>query len=280
MRLDSAAIRAGVRLEAHDTLGSTNREALGRAGGPLWITARRQTAGRGRRGRTWVSEPGNLHATLLLTDPGPAERAAELSFVAALAVRDAIVETAPGLGSRLKVKWPNDLLIDRDKFAGILIEGESAPGRPLSVAIGIGVNCLHHPSGTAYPATNLSAAGAAVSPDDLFAALSRTMLQRLAQWARGAGFPLIRADWLNHAVGMGEDVRVVLGERTLEGRFDRLDEAGHLVLRLRDGTARTIAAGDVFPFAALSDPHEAPGRPDAREKESATAQPPNEANTA
>src|SRR5229473_5485322 len=130
MDLAPGAAAAGVGLIACDTVGSTNAEALAyaRSGerGPLWITARRQTAGRGRRGRTWVSEPGNLYATLLLTDPGPAERAAELSFVAALAVRDAIVEMAPGLGSRLKVKWPNDLLIDRAKVAGILIEGESA----------------------------------------------------------------------------------------------------------------------------------------------------------
>jgi BirA family transcriptional regulator, biotin operon repressor / biotin---[acetyl-CoA-carboxylase] ligase len=253
MRLDPAAIGAGVRLDARDTLGSTNAEALARAGagepGPLWITAERQTAGRGRRGRSWVSEPGNLHATLLLTDPGPAERAAELSFVAALAAHDAIAETAPALGVRLKLKWPNDVLIDRAKVAGILIEGERAPGAPLAVVLGIGVNCRHHPAGTAYPATSLAAAGATVGADELFAALSRTMLHRLAQWARGTGFRSIRADWLARAVGLGEDIRVVLGGEVLEGRFERLTDAGHLALRARDGTERTVAAGDVFPLA-------------------------------
>src|SRR5215470_5893582 len=110
MELAPEAAAAGVGLIACETVGSTNAEALarGRAGerGPLWITARTQTAGRGRRGRTWVSEPGNLFATLLLTDPAPPERAAQLSFVAALAVHDAILASAPSLALRVAFKWP------------------------------------------------------------------------------------------------------------------------------------------------------------------------------
>src|SRR4029077_5586580 len=135
-------------LIACQTLGSTNAEALARAragaGGPLWITARTQTAGRGRRGRTGVSDPGNLYATLLLTDPAPPERAAQLSFVAALATHDAIAACAPALIRRLALKWPNDILLDGAKVAGILIEAEGA--RPLLVAVGIGINCRHHPA--------------------------------------------------------------------------------------------------------------------------------------
>src|SRR5690242_8444432 len=106
---------AGVRHKSYGTLGSTNAEALAlaRAGerGPLWISARSQTAGRGRRASTWVSPPGNLYATLLLTEPSAAETAPQLSFVAALGVHDAILECAGSLGPALKVKWPNDLLI-------------------------------------------------------------------------------------------------------------------------------------------------------------------------
>ena len=101
MQLDPTAQAAGVRLITHDTIGSTNAEALhlARAGerGPLWVVAKRQTAGRGRRGRAWVSEPGNLYASLLLTDPASPERCAELSFVAALALHDAIGGRIPGL---------------------------------------------------------------------------------------------------------------------------------------------------------------------------------------
>ena len=110
----------------------------------MWITAARQTAGRGRRGNAWVSEPGNLYASLLLTDAAPAAHLPELCFVVALAVRDALGSVAPELLSRLKLKWPNDLLLDGAKLAGILIEAESVGGKTITAA-GIGVNCVHHP---------------------------------------------------------------------------------------------------------------------------------------
>src|SRR5216683_1745087 len=128
MKLDPRATAAGMRLVAHEVLGSTNAEALSLARqgerGPLWIIAERQSAGRGRRGRSWVSAPGNLYASLLLTDPAPTEHWPELSFVAALAIHDAVVEAAAALKPLLAIKWPNDLLLSGKKFAGILIEGE------------------------------------------------------------------------------------------------------------------------------------------------------------
>jgi BirA family biotin operon repressor/biotin-[acetyl-CoA-carboxylase] ligase len=240
---------ASVRVVAHETIGSTNADALERARsgerGPLWITAKRQTAGRGRRGRTWVSEPGNLYATLLLTDAGPPERAAELSFVAALAVHDAVAGRIPGLGRRLALKWPNDLLIDGCKFAGILIEGE---GR--AVAIGIGVNCAHHPQDTTYPATDLAAAGVRASPDSVFAVLAPAMIGRIVQWNRGAGFAVIRDEWLRRAFGLGKTIRIALPEGKRDGRFETVDDAGRLVLRRADGVTETVTAGDVLPALA------------------------------
>jgi BirA family biotin operon repressor/biotin-[acetyl-CoA-carboxylase] ligase len=252
MQLHPVAIGAGVRLEALATTGSTNAEALARARagdpGPLWITAQRQTAGRGRRGRTWVSEPGNLYATLLLTDPSPVERAAELSFVAALAVHDAATQLAPDLAGRLALKWPNDVLVDGAKVAGILLESEGEAGRPLAVAVGIGVNCAHHPDATSYPATDLASSGVPMAPERLFAALSCAMVERLAQWNRARGFAAVRADWLARAAGVGDVIRVVAAERELEGRLETLNDAGHLVLRLSDGSFTAVPAGDVFPL--------------------------------
>jgi len=249
MELAPDAAAAGVGLIARETVGSTNSEALAhaRAGekGPLWVTARAQSAGRGRRGRTWISDPGNLYATLLLVDPAPPERAAELSFVAALATHDAIAACAPALGSRLAFKWPNDLLLDGAKLAGILIEAEGT--RPLMVAVGIGVNCRHHPAATEFPATDLVAAGAAVTVEELFRALSNAMLVRLRAWEEG--FASIRAAWLARAGGIGGELTVRLGARDLVGRFEALDPAGRLVLRLPDGSRETIAAGEVFPVA-------------------------------
>lgn len=257
MGLDPSAMQAGARITRYDTIGSTNAEALALAHrgerGPLWIVARRQTAGRGRRGRTWISDEGNLYATLLISEPAPPDRVAELSFVAALALADAVAELAPGLVRRLALKWPNDLLLDQRKLAGILIEGETI-NRRLAVAIGIGVNCAHHPTDTAYPATSLAAAGCAGTPDLVLTALSRTMVGRLMQWQRGNGFAAIRSDWLARAAQLGGEIRVVLGAEDCVGRFAGIDETGRLVLHGRDGTIRTIAAGDVWPSLAPGAP--------------------------
>ncbi len=238
---------AGVRHETYETLGSTNAEALARARsgerGALWISARTQDAGRGRRGSAWTSTPGNLFATLLLGDPSPPPLAPQLSFVAALALHDAVAECAAQVGPLLKVKWPNDLLLGGAKLAGILIEGESAPA--FAVVIGFGVNCATHPDNTPYPATDLAAAGALVGPASLLAALAQAMPRRLVQWARGDGFAGIRADWLKRAAGLGQDIRVRLPEREFSGRFEGLDDAGHLVVRGPAGLV-TVTAGEVF----------------------------------
>ena len=248
-----------IRRIAFETLGSTNAEALAhaRAGerGPLWVTAGRQTAGRGRRGNVWTSESGNLYASLLLTDPAPPAHLPELCFVVALGVRDATTAAAPRLAGVLKLKWPNDVLLDGAKLAGILIEAESQGGST-AVAAGIGVNCAHHPSGLAYPVTSLAAHGAAVTPDDLFQALSRAMIQRLAQWNRGSGFAGIRAEWLKHAAGIGGDIVVRLPDRELSGRFETLDRMGRLMLRLPAGKLEAITVGEVFgrPQDALARP--------------------------
>jgi len=239
-----------------DTIDSTNAEALRRARagarGPLWIVAREQTAGRGRRGRAWQSLPGNLYATLLLSDPAPAAMAPQLAFVAALALQDAAVAAAPALAARFALKWPNDLLCGARKIAGILIEGE---GTPLAVAVGIGANCRHHPQhrqgphqGTAFPATDLAAEGADVQAAALFDLVAAAMPVRLAQWNCGAGFAAIRRDWLARAHGLGHPIEVRLAERAMIGQFETIDDACRLMLRTRDGGLEAVAAGAVFPL--------------------------------
>jgi len=252
MRLAPPVRAAGVRLVTYDAIGSTNAAALARARrgerGPLWIVAERQTAGRGRHGRAWASEPGNLYATLLLSEAAPSPRAPELAFVAALAVYDAVAEAVPLLAPRLMLKWPNDLLCDGAKLAGILIEGEGT-----AVAVGIGVNCRHHPAATSYPATDLFACGAQVSADDLMDTLSKCMLDRLHQWQRGSGFSAIRHDWLARAHPRGTTIGVRIGEREMGGRYEGIDDGGRLLLRWADGKLETISAGDVFPVSPLPD---------------------------
>jgi BirA family transcriptional regulator, biotin operon repressor / biotin---[acetyl-CoA-carboxylase] ligase len=267
MHLDPIAVAAGVQLIALNETTSTNEEALAKAPmrGPLWVTAQSQTRGRGRQHREWISPPGNLYASLGIVEPAPINQAPELAFVAALAVRDAVVAEAPALAADLKFKWPNDLLLAGEKCAGILIEGEVRRDHldqttGFTVVIGIGVNCISHPSmmpdpwserqAISYPATDLRAHGADVTAETLFTRLSATMCQRIEQWAEGAGMPAIRADWLAHARGIGEtiSVRDYHGPEKV-GRFAGLDESGHLLLHRADGATEKIAAGDVFLFS-------------------------------
>ena len=254
MQLDPAAQSAGYRLVALGNTGSTNSEALGEARGggrgPVWFVAESQSAGRGRRGNSWLSPPGNLYATLLLTEPSPVECASQLSFVAALAVHDAIAECAPGLESSIGFKWPNDILIGDAKVAGLLLESENMPG--LSVAIGIGVNCRHYPDSVSYPATSLEAAGAPVPPSRLFAALTAAMHRRVSLWQSGTNFPVVRRDWLARAAGLGEDIHVRLPDREIHGRFMGLDEHGRLLVQPEHGPHEKIAAGEVFAFGAVT----------------------------
>ena len=134
----------------------------------------------------------------------------------------------------------------RRKAAGILIEAESVGGKTATVA-GIGINCAHHPRDAGYPATDLAAHGVTMTPDALFRELSGAMTARLAQWARGTGFPAIRAEWLSHASGVGSDIVVRLPGRELSGTFESLDQTGRLMLRLPAGHLEAITAGEIFP---------------------------------
>ena len=242
----------GIPVVALGAVGSTNEEALARAkageAGPLWIVAERQTAGRGRRGRAWVSEPGNLYASLLLTDAAPPAAVSGICFVAALALHDALLDTAHGLApAQLKLKWPNDVLLDGRKLAGILVEGVSLPDRGAAAVVGFGVNCRHHPDQTEYPATDLAASGFSVAAPALLGALGEAMARRLPEWQRGADFSSIRTAWLARASGVGSEIQVRLSDRTIAGTFEAIDPSGALVLARNDGTRETVAAGDVFP---------------------------------
>jgi len=241
---------AGRQPVVHETIDSTNAEArrLSDAGetGPLWIAARRQSAGRGRQGRDWSSEPGNLAATLLFSFDGSYGDAAKLSFATALAVADVFGALAPD--TEVTLKWPNDVLVNRRKAAGILLEnfGPDADGR-LRLAIGIGLNLAHYPPAEAanWPPTSIAnETGEAPAFDGALMMLA----QRLDHWletAATAGFAKIRRRWLARAINLGGEIEVRLPTTTLTGRFEDLDMDGTLVL---DGPAgrQRIAAGDVF----------------------------------
>lgn len=260
--LGAAAAAAGYRLAAFDSIGSTNDEALARARsgdpGQLWVVTAHQTKGRGRRGRSWQTPVGNLGASLLLTGSIEIAKAASLGFVAGLALSDAIREIAPGLvtasaldgaagagGTRFELKWPNDVLAGGSKLAGIMLESESLVGGITAVVIGIGVNVAAAPVDVPYPATSLADLGVGTDAGAVFAALSDAWVSRHAQWDEGRGLAAVRSDWLSRAAGLGGAVAVRIGERTVRGVFETLDEDGCLVVTTDTGERVSIAAGEV-----------------------------------
>ena len=236
-------------IEAYDELDSTNAEARRRAeagsSGSVWITAARQTAGRGRRGRAWSTETGNLAATLLTTTDAPAAEAAQLSFVAALAACD-LADTCLGPGAA-RLKWPNDVLVHGKKAVGILVESGARDGGGLWLAVGIGVNLAHHPQDVERPATAFAEhmAGPPPRPRDALEVLAARFEAWRRLWATQGFAPIARA-WTDRALGLGERCEARLPNRTLVGVAEGMDEAGALRLRLDDGALERITAGDVF----------------------------------
>lgn len=217
---------------------------------PVWIMAHRQTAGRGRRGRAWTDPPGNLAATLLM--PAPAlSQAALHSFVAALALHDACVAVT-GRVDPFALKWPNDVLLDGRKLAGILLETV----QPAHLAIGIGVNLAHAPApetlepGAIAPVSLLGGLGHRIGAEAFLTPLARAFDARARALAT-YGFGPMRAAWLDRAARRGETLTARSPGGTVTGRFDDLDDSGRLILTTDRGR-QAIAAADVF-FAQGAD---------------------------
>jgi len=248
---DLPSLPDGYRLVALDICGSTNDEAkaLARDGAPegTLVWAKRQEAGRGRRGRSWISSEGNLFLSLILRPGVPPARAAQLSFVAAVAVAEMVSAHVPGI---VRLKWPNDVLVAGAKIAGILLESEPAPqGGPNGgidwLVLGIGVNVAASPDLADYAATSILAAGGReASVQDILADLISRFSLWYERWLR-QGFEPVRAAWLNAAQGMGETVTVRLPGESFSGRFMGLDATGEMLVAV-DGGVRRVSTGDVF----------------------------------
>ncbi|HEV2365048.1 MAG TPA: biotin--[acetyl-CoA-carboxylase] ligase [Caulobacteraceae bacterium] len=235
--------------EVFDDIDSTNAEARRRAErgdfGPVWITAARQSAGRGRRGRAWATPTGNLAATLLSSTSRSAADAARLSFVAALAVADLARAFLP---ERLvSLKWPNDLLIGGRKAAGILVESGQAGAGLLWVAVGIGVNLAVAPAVGEPPPTSFAEhlEGSPAAPLEALEVLADAFERWRGVWD-SAGFEPIREAWMRRAHGIGGPCVVRLTDAEFRGVAEALEADGALRLRLDGGGVRRITAGDVF----------------------------------
>lgn len=206
--------------------------------------ARTQTAGRGRRARAWASPVGNLYATHLLHPTDPPATMALRSFAAALALHSAIQATT---GTVAALKWPNDVLVDGGKVAGILLEATTRAGKTC-LAIGFGVNLISAPDvmevGATPPISLQAATGKTITPDDFLTVLAKAYAAQEQQFVT-KGFAPLRRAWLDHAARIGQVIRARTGQATHEGIFDTIDEAGNLIL-ITDAGRMGVSAADVF----------------------------------
>lgn len=233
-------------------IDSTNAEALRRAqemAGPTWVFAHRQTRGRGRRGRAWADPAGNFAASLLLRPASGPEHAALYSFVASLALFEAC-SALTGTPQRFSLKWPNDVLLDGGKLAGILLESSATARDGLVLVIGIGVNLAHAPEGGqleggALRPVALAAETGLLMPAEAFLG---ELAQHFASFDRQfqqAGFAPIRTAWLQRAARLGQVITARTMRDSFTGTFETIDETGNLVLHTAQGR-QAIAAADVF----------------------------------
>lgn len=230
-------------------IDSTNAEGFRRVCGPAWIIAGLQTAGRGRRARPWISPRGNFHGTLVLHPVEAAAVVALRSFVAALALREALV-TVTGLPGVFVLKWPNDVLLNGGKVAGILLESSGLATPQARLCIGIGVNLIAAPSPgmveavAVPPVSLLQESGKRVTPEAFLDALAPTYARWETEFVSN-GFTPIREAWLSHAARVGEVIRVRTGETVRDGIFKTIDDHGNLILGLPQGSV-AIPAAEVF----------------------------------
>jgi BirA family biotin operon repressor/biotin-[acetyl-CoA-carboxylase] ligase len=232
-----------------DSLDSTNDEAARRvkagAHAPFWIAAHAQTRGRGRQGRMWQSPPGNLYATVALELAVSPATATGLSFVAALALRDALSQTLiEAISSRIQLKWPNDLYLDDAKLGGILLESAARTKNTLLVLAGMGVNLAVAPSAMQRKVACLHLKPA-YAKDVAFPALINTFQNRLTEWDHGAGFSLTRNGWLKHAYGLGGPVTAKTNGCITTGVFHGIGDDGALLIRSSSGGAiQSVSSGE------------------------------------
>jgi BirA family biotin operon repressor/biotin-[acetyl-CoA-carboxylase] ligase len=248
----SPKLPPGYRLVRMETVDSTNAEARRRAKagepGPLWIWSARQSQGRGRGGREWISQHGNLFASLLIGVNCPLRVASQLALVAGIVTYDTIAKLIAYEGrSELLLKWPNDVLLAGEKLAGMLLENVGSPMEDRSVVvIGTGINLANHPEDLPQPAISLGAYGMTITAADALEVLAATTHEWLARWAEGTSFPSIRRAWLDRAGPTGRALRVKIDGEETEGVYAGLDADGALRLLTPDGSEHRIAAGDVF----------------------------------
>lgn len=253
-KLSSLAKDQNYRLDVYDVVGSTNQIALEYAmrgdAGKVWIVSKNQQGGRGRLGRQWQTPIGNLASTLLLNEAYPLQSIANLGFIAGVALAqtiDTLLHEA-GLNERysVKLKWPNDVLINGAKLCGILVETTNLAGSHYGIAIGMGTNIVTHPKNLPYNAISLGDLGINITAEELFESLSHHWHANYMLWQEGRGLAAIRDLWLQYAHGLGGAVNLMLNSKPVTGIFETINDDCCLIIRQGNGVLVTVTAGDVF----------------------------------
>ena len=208
------------------------------------VWAKTQGQGRGRRGRQWSSEAGNLYCSFVVYPTIAVQKVYELSFVGALAVGD----TLHALGiDDYKLKWPNDVFIKAAKVSGVLLELETLPDDRYYVVIGVGINVKHAPSKMMYPTTFLEDhCQNNIEVSSVLEQLSKSLFHRISMWEKN-GFSSIREEWLKKSLlKSGDPIVVKTMGGTIEGHMLDLGDTGVLIVKTAAGDIKHINAGDVY----------------------------------
>ncbi len=253
-KLSSLAIENNYRLDVYDVVGSTNQIALECAlngdTGKVWIVSKNQQGGRGRLGRHWQTPVGNLASTLLLNEAYPLQSVANLGFIAGVALAQTIesllIEAGLQAKHAVKLKWPNDVLINGAKLCGILVETTNLAGARFGIAIGMGTNIVTHPQDLPYNAVSLADLGIKITAEKLFEMLSHHWHVNYMLWQEGRGISAIRDAWLQYAHGLGGPVNLMLNSELISGSFETINDDCCLVIKKDNGALVAVTAGDVF----------------------------------
>lgn len=239
------------RIKHYSEVGSTNSVALSAADNDAstgtWIIADNQTSGKGRSGRSWISIDGNFHATLLLRNVQKPSQISELSIVSGVAFHQALSQICGHTSKvKLEIKWPNDILLNRCKLGGILIESSlNSKIQCADIVIGFGLNLCSHPETLDQPATNLLNFGFSIKPLEFLTMLDQTLYKWIAIWSEDNGLSHIRQEWLDRSLPVGTALITNGLKSSYNGSFVGINNKGHLLLHNSKDELVTITFGDV-----------------------------------
>ncbi len=243
---------SGYELVTYEEIGSTNTEAMRLSNdlgeNRLWVRAKKQTQGRGRNGRSWQSRTGNLHASLALQFNCDVNTVAQLSLLAGVAAYDALLKICDSaIIDHIRLKWPNDLLLDGAKIGGILLEStKQLDKKTISVVIGTGINLAYHPELDDRKTTSLSMHKQEIEPEKALYALAGTTAHWLKIWNLGKNFDQIREAWALRGQKIGSPIMVNSGSEIIRGHFAGLNVTGGMILQLPSGEYKDVHFGDVI----------------------------------